>query len=69
LPAAVPMEGWNALVLQLGKGPSVACAAVMLDQVLGLLSDFIGEELTIRLVRRSWTEIEAVTKVPPLGEA
>lgn len=38
---------------------SVAGMTVLLANVFELLCAFIGEELTLRLVRRTWTEVEA----------
>jgi hypothetical protein len=62
-------QSWDLAVLQLGKLAACQCASALLAQVLGLLNSFIGEDLTVRIVRRAWTELDLTALVPLRGES
>lgn len=49
---------WGAIVDHVGALASVRCATLLFGHVLGLLGSFIGEDLTLRLVRRAWTDAD-----------
>lgn len=53
-----PSSGWDRVGVDHGHALAKACAAKILGQVLCLLCDFIGEDLTLRLIWRTWPEIE-----------
>jgi hypothetical protein len=67
LPTRVPGESWMPLVENRGKPVAVRCASALLAHVFELLCSFIGEDLTVRLIRRTWTELDAALRVPPQG--
>jgi hypothetical protein len=67
LPTSVPGESWLSLVENRGKPVAVHCASALLAHVFELLCSFIGEDLTVRLIRRTWTELDAALRVPPQG--
>jgi hypothetical protein len=52
------MRGLAAAIERDGADPVVACAAELLGTTLDLLCAFIGEELTLRIIRTGWTGLE-----------
>ena len=53
------LEGFEQLAADTGTGASGGEAAVAITaQLLGLLATFIGEPLTLRLLRESWPEYD-----------
>lgn len=54
-------QSWDLTVQQVGKLAACQCAAALLGQVFRLLSSFICEDLTVRIVRRTWTELDPTT--------
>ena len=51
------LEGFEQLAVDTGTGPTASDAAVAITaQLLGLLVTFVGEPLTVRLVREAWPE-------------
>ena len=51
------LEGLEALHAKLAPGAFLECKVVLVAQLLGLLVAFIGENLTLRLVREVWPKI------------
>lgn len=49
--------GIESLIAREGGEPVTGCATLLMAQVLALLCSFIGEELTLRLVRRAWPHL------------
>ncbi len=56
------LEGFDAAGRQRGTAPCGEAGVVVVAQLLGLLVAFIGEPLTLRLVRDAWPDA-------PVGEA
>jgi hypothetical protein len=50
------LEGFDAATLQQGAFQGGEAGAVVVAQLLGLLVTFIGEPLTLRLVRDAWPD-------------
>ena len=50
------LEGFDAARSQHGAAPSGEAGAAVVVQLLGLLVTFIGEPLTLRLVRDAWPD-------------
>ena len=50
------LEGFDAARSQQGAAADGEAGAVVLAQLLGLLVTFIGEPLTLRLVRDAWPD-------------
>jgi hypothetical protein len=61
-------QGWTVTVEQRGKLAACQYASVLLGQVFALLGNFIGDVLTVRLVSRTWTELDLAALVPLGGE-
>lgn len=55
--AGGPLEGLEALQAEIAPDEFVEGGAVLLAQLLGLLVTFIGENLTLRLVREIWPKV------------
>jgi hypothetical protein len=51
-----PRADWGPHVAQVGTETAMRCASTLLPGVLELIASFIGEDFTIRLVRRAWGE-------------
>ena len=51
------LEGWEELHAQLGSEKFLEGRIVLLAHLLGLLVAFIGEKLTVRLVREVWPKL------------
>ncbi|WP_437623845.1 hypothetical protein [Sorangium sp. So ce1151] len=51
----VVVRGMAELVEREGAAQASAAAVVLLDNIITLLGNFIGEDLTFRLLRRGWT--------------
>jgi len=51
------LEGWEEPYVQLGPDKFLEGRVVLLAQLLGLLVAFIGESLTVRLVREVWPKL------------
>ncbi|AUX39585.1 uncharacterized protein SOCE26_009790 [Sorangium cellulosum] len=51
----VVMKGLSGVIEREGAAGAIAAAAALLGNVVALLSSFIGEDLTFRLLRRGWT--------------
>jgi hypothetical protein len=64
----LPDPNWTETVEQLGEQKARRYAAALLAQLLGLLVSFIGEDLTVRLVRRTWTELDVSALTSTRGE-
>jgi hypothetical protein len=60
----LPEQSWSAAVEQLGEQVACRYAAALLGRLLGLLGTFIGEGLTVRLVRRTWAQIDVSAFTP-----
>jgi hypothetical protein len=58
LVACFPEQGWVPAVKHAGAPDAEALAKLLLAIVLDLLASFIGDDLTLRLVRRAWRELE-----------
>ncbi len=54
LPAGFPGCDWAALIAIVGTGAAEACALALFADVLQLCGEFLGEELTFRVVAESW---------------
>ena len=52
-----PLEGLEELQARLDPGELLEGSVVLLAQLLGLLVSFIGEILTVRLVREIWPQV------------
>jgi hypothetical protein len=52
-----PLEGLEDLQAQLDPDVFLEGGVVLLARLLGLLVDFIGENLTVRLVREIWPKV------------
>jgi hypothetical protein len=63
-----PVQSWTLTVEQLGKLTACKYAAVLLGRIFGLLGSFIGDVLTVRLVNRTWTELDLTALVSLRGE-
>jgi hypothetical protein len=61
-------QSWTRTVEELGKLAACKYAAVLLGRVFGLLGSFIDEALTVRLISRTWTELDLSALVPLRGE-
>lgn len=68
LPAGAPAEPWVAIAGRASMQATRAAAAEHLAVVLGLLCSFIGEDLTVRIARRTWTELDLGAPLPPQGK-
>lgn len=55
--AAGALEGWEELHAQLGPEKFFEGRVALMAQLLGLLVAFIGEKLTVRLVREVWPKL------------
>ncbi|WP_437814921.1 hypothetical protein [Sorangium sp. So ce1078] len=51
---AVVMKGMSEMIEREGAAQASAAAVVLVDNVIALLSSFIGEDLTFRLLRRGF---------------
>jgi hypothetical protein len=60
----LPEQSWSATVEQLGEQVACRYAAALLAQLLGLLARFIGEDLTVRMVRRTWAQLDVSAFTP-----
>lgn len=49
-------SGWSAGVERAGALAGVRCAALLFGDLVGLFGSFIGEDLTLRLIRRTWAD-------------
>ena len=58
------IQGIAGAVEREGTERVVECATLLLENVLGLLCSFIGNDLTVRLVRQSWPELPAASSIP-----
>jgi hypothetical protein len=61
VPAAreqAPKLRWDAVIEQDGQEAARAYASALLREILGLLCSFIGDDLTLRFVRRAWTGLD-----------
>jgi hypothetical protein len=54
LPASFPSAGWDTLSETVGPELAQACATALLVDVLDLLCDLIGADLTYRLLEQAW---------------
>jgi len=54
LPANFPSDGWDTLSATVGPEVAQACATTLLVDVLDLLCDLIGADMTFRLLDRAW---------------
>jgi hypothetical protein len=61
--------GWSVAVESAGIERARVSAEALLAQVLGLMRSFIGEDLTVRTVRRAWTDLTASAEGSESGEA
>jgi hypothetical protein len=52
-----PLEGWQEILPHLDPDEVSDGGVVLLAQLLGLLVAFIGENLTVRLVREVWPKV------------
>ncbi|WP_348268209.1 hypothetical protein [Edaphobacter sp. DSM 109919] len=46
--------------LSLSNGEAVQSGAILIAELLGLLSNFIGEALTLRLLQDAWPDLPAI---------
>lgn len=51
------LQGWEELHTQLGPDKFLEGRVILIAQLLGLLVAFIGEKLTVRLVREVWPKL------------
>jgi len=51
------LEGWEALDVQLCPAEFFEGRVVLLAQLLGWMVAFIGEDVTLRLVRETWPQV------------
>lgn len=58
------IQGIAGSVEREGAERVIECATLLLENVLILLCSFIGNDLTVRLVRRSWPELPAKDSNP-----
>jgi hypothetical protein len=65
LPDSVP--SWRDMQERTDPDTTAECATQLLGHVLGLLSSLIGEDLTMRLVRRTWTDLDTGGSKPASG--
>jgi hypothetical protein len=63
-----PSEGWKGSVEQTGASAAIESAAGLFENVLSLLGSFIGEDLTFRLIRRAWPDLDEGGTDPSSGE-
>jgi len=49
----LPSQGWREVVARAGEEDAQACASEILAVMLDVMSDLIGEELTLRVTRRA----------------
>jgi hypothetical protein len=50
-------ESWIGAVERIGKANAVTCAGLLFVNVFTLLASFIGEDLTFRLIRRTFRDV------------
>lgn len=51
-------ESWISSVSRIGTQNALTCASLLFANVLELLASFIGEDLTFRLIRRAFEDLE-----------
>jgi hypothetical protein len=51
------LEGWDKPEAQVASQELTECGILFVAQLLGLLVAFIGESLTVRLVRDAWPKL------------
>lgn len=65
----VVMTGMSEMIEREGAAQAGEAAAVLLANVIALLSSFIGEDLSFRLLRRGWTGLPGHEEGPGAEEA
>jgi hypothetical protein len=58
------IKGLPAIIEREGPKVVAECAVALFANVISLLCSFIGEDLTFRLVRRVWTDLDGRPKAP-----
>jgi hypothetical protein len=65
---ATPDESWLVVATRASAQATRTCAEELMVALLDLLCSFIGQDLTIRLVRRTWTELDLEAQVSSHGK-
>jgi hypothetical protein len=63
------MDGWTAASGKSDTAPTAEASGLLLAHLLGLLVAFIGENLTLRMLRQIWPQVSATDADLDQGES